>query len=103
VWSHAAALVSSTLERPRAPPAELCIRAWGAALLDEGSPGDALRGWLRAFIAYVAAKRELALVLIADQEGQRSALFDRWHEAMRASASALLTRCAAVRRPPRRS
>jgi len=66
--------------------------AQGAALLDERSPGDALCGWLQAFIAHVAAKRELALALTNDREGQRSALFDRWHAAMRATASALLTR-----------
>ncbi|MCW2919840.1 MAG: regulatory protein TetR [Actinomycetia bacterium] len=66
--------------------------AQGEALLEEGSPGDALFGWLRAFIAHVATKRELALAVTNDRGGQRSALFGRWHEAMHSTASALLTR-----------
>jgi AcrR family transcriptional regulator len=76
---------------------ELCTR--GDALLRDESPGDALFGWLRAFIAHVAAKRELALAIPSDQGGQRSALFDRWHEAMHATASTLLAHaqsCSAV-------
>lgn len=70
--------------------AALC--AQGEALLEDESPGDALFGWLRAFIAHVAAKRELALAIPNDQSGQRSALFDRWHKAMHTTASTLLTR-----------
>lgn len=70
--------------------ATLCLQ--GEALLEEVSPGDALFSWLRAFIAHIATKRELALALANDQGGQRSALFERWHEAMHATASALLTR-----------
>jgi AcrR family transcriptional regulator len=69
---------------------ELC--GLGETLLAEGSPDDALFGWLHAFIAHVATKRELALALTDDHGGQRSALFGRWHEAMHATASALLTR-----------
>lgn len=64
----------------------------GAALLAEATPGDALFGWLDAFIAHVATKRELALALADDRAGHRSALFDRWHEAMRSTATALLVR-----------
>ncbi|WP_433186250.1 TetR/AcrR family transcriptional regulator [Actinoallomurus sp. CA-150999] len=69
--------------------AALCTQ--GEALLDDESPADALFGWLRAFIAHVAAKRELALAIPDDQGGQRSALFDRWHKSMRTTASTLLT------------
>jgi AcrR family transcriptional regulator len=70
--------------------AALC--AQGEALLEDESPGDAFFSWLRAFIAHVAAKRALALAIPDDQGGQRSALFDGWHTAMRTTASALLTR-----------
>lgn len=66
--------------------------AQGEAVGGDESPGDALFGWLRAFIAHVAAKRELALAIPNDQGGQRSALFDRWHKAMHSTASTLLTR-----------
>lgn len=68
----------------------LCER--GEALLQEEAAGDALFGWLSAFIAHVATKRELALALTDDRAGRRSALFERWHEAMHATASALLVR-----------
>ncbi|MEO3825350.1 helix-turn-helix domain-containing protein [Actinomadura sp. B10D3] len=64
----------------------LCARS--QALLTEDPPGDALFGWLADFIAHVATKRDLALSIT----GQRSALFDRWHESMHTAASALLTR-----------
>lgn len=69
---------------------ELCAR--GEALLGEMPAGDALFDWLRMFVAHVATKRELALVLADDHDGQRSALFRRWHEAMHSTASALLAR-----------
>ncbi|WP_052371351.1 TetR/AcrR family transcriptional regulator [Amycolatopsis taiwanensis] len=70
--------------------AALCAR--GEALLEDGSPADALFSWLRDFIAHVATKRALALAIPNDQGGQRSALFDRWHRAMHTTASTLLTR-----------
>jgi AcrR family transcriptional regulator len=66
--------------------------AQGEALLDDHSPGDALFAWLRAFIAHVAAKRELALAIPDDHAGQRRALFDSWHKAMHSTASRLLAR-----------
>jgi AcrR family transcriptional regulator len=57
-----------------------------------GKPaGDALFTWLRAFVTHVATKRELPLALTDDGQGERSALFERWHESMHATASALLT------------
>jgi AcrR family transcriptional regulator len=68
----------------------LCDR--GQALLHDPAPGQALFGWLQAFIAHVASKRALALAIPNDPGGQRSALFDRWHTAMHATAAALLTR-----------
>ncbi|MFC7381534.1 TetR/AcrR family transcriptional regulator [Sphaerisporangium rhizosphaerae] len=70
--------------------AALCSQ--GESLLTDASPGDALFEWLGAFLAHVATKRDLALTIPDDQEGQRSELFDRWHTAMRAIASKLLAR-----------
>jgi AcrR family transcriptional regulator len=69
---------------------QLCDR--GEALLHDPAPGQALFGWLQAFIAHVASKRALALAIPNDQGGLRSALFDRWHAAMHTTAAALLTR-----------
>lgn len=69
---------------------ELCTL--GESLLGEESPGDALFTWLRAFITHIATKRELPLALTGDQQGQRSDLFDSWHQAMHSTASALLAR-----------
>ncbi|MFI0354876.1 TetR/AcrR family transcriptional regulator [Actinomadura sp. 9N407] len=66
--------------------------AQGEALLRDESSGEALFSWLRAFIAHVAAKRELVLAIPGDQDAHRSALFDEWHAAMRTTASALLAR-----------
>lgn len=68
--------------------AALCER--GETLLDTAPPGDALFGWLRDFVAHVAAKRDLALSLADDRDGRRSELFDGWHAAMHATASELL-------------
>ncbi len=69
---------------------ELCAR--GEALLTARPPDDALVAWLEAFAAHVETKRELALSLADDRAGRRSELFDRGHEAMRATAEALLDR-----------
>jgi AcrR family transcriptional regulator len=69
---------------------QLCDR--GAALLGDRAPGEALFGWLQAFVAHVASKRALALAIPDDQGGRRSGLFAGWHTAMHATASALLTR-----------
>lgn len=63
--------------------ADLCAPA------DTGEePGEALFSWLRAFIAHVATKRDLALAISGDKE----TLYDEWHQAMRSTASALLVR-----------
>lgn len=54
--------------------ADLCAPA------DTGEePGEALFSWLRAFIAHVATKRDLALAISGDKE----TLYDEWHQAMR--------------------
>jgi AcrR family transcriptional regulator len=68
----------------------LCTQ--GEALLETEPPADALFTWLRAFVAHVAGKRDLALAIPGDQDGERSALFDGWHAAMHATASGLLAR-----------
>jgi len=70
--------------------AALCDQ--GEALLEDQSPQDALFAWLRAFIAHVAAKRDLAQAIPSDQGGQHSALFDGWHKAMQSTTSRLLVR-----------
>ena len=70
--------------------------AQGEALLGDQSPQDALFTWLGAFIAHVAAKRDLAQAIPPDQGGQRAALFAGWHEAMGSTASRLLARAQAA-------
>jgi len=69
--------------------------AEGEALLPPQGPAsalDALFTWLRAFIAHVATKRDLALAIPGDQRGERSALFDQWHKTMLSTTAALLAR-----------
>ncbi|GAA2443440.1 TetR/AcrR family transcriptional regulator [Actinomadura vinacea] len=68
----------------------------GRALLSAESPGDALFTWLRAFVEHVAGKRELLMAIPDDRNGERSELFDRWHDAMISTASALLARTTAT-------
>jgi AcrR family transcriptional regulator len=70
--------------------AALC--AQGEALTGGSTPGEALFAWLRAYIAHVAAKRDLALAIPDDQTGRRSALLREWRQAMRSTASGLLAR-----------
>lgn len=72
------------------------LRAQGEALLGHQAPEDGLFVWMLAFIAHVAAKRDLALAIPADQGGQRAALFDGWHKAMHSTASRLLARARAA-------
>jgi AcrR family transcriptional regulator len=64
----------------------------GRSLRADSSPADALFRWLRAFIIHVATKRELPLAIPDDTAGQRSALYRRWHDTMRATAAGLLGR-----------
>src|SRR4029450_3200501 len=49
---------------------QLCDR--GEALLHDPAPGQALFGWLQAFIAHVASKRAPALAIPNDQGGRRA-------------------------------
>lgn len=64
----------------------------GQSLSADSLPADALFRWLRAFITHVATKRELPLAIPDDSAGQRSALYQQWHDTMRAAASGLLGR-----------
>jgi AcrR family transcriptional regulator len=66
--------------------------AAGETLSADHPPDTALREWLDRFITHVATKRELAVAIPQGQNGERPALFERWHTAMRATASALLGR-----------
>lgn len=75
--------------------AALCAR--GEALLRHRQPVDALFDWLRTYVAHVATKRDLALAIPVD--GRRSALFDDWHAAMRATAARLLSRASPLATP----
>lgn len=72
----------------------LCNR--GAQRLTDDSPGDALFEWLQAFIAHLASKRFLAAALTDERTQQPPPLFDRWHQAMRDTAAALLQRAQQV-------
>jgi AcrR family transcriptional regulator len=64
----------------------------GRSLLADSPAADALFTWLRSFITHVATKRELPLAIPDDTAGQRSALYQQWHNTMRATASGLLAR-----------
>lgn len=66
----------------------------GADLARHPSPTDALFAWLDAFVAHVAAKRDLALAATAGPAGRRTELFDRWHASMRDTAATLADRAA---------
>jgi AcrR family transcriptional regulator len=70
--------------------AALCAR--GEALLAAGAPGAALFEWLRAFVAHVATKRQLAQTISATEGQPRSELFRQWHESMHETADALVER-----------
>jgi AcrR family transcriptional regulator len=70
--------------------AALCAR--GEALLEAGAPGEALFEWLRAFVAHVATKRQLAQTISGTEGRPRSELFREWHESMHATADALAER-----------
>jgi AcrR family transcriptional regulator len=61
----------------------------GGQLLSKAATADAVFTWLRSFITHVADKSDLAHAI--PEEG-RSDLFNEWHEAMRATLTALITR-----------
>jgi hypothetical protein len=64
----------------------------GAALLGEPSAAEALFAWLDSFLIHIATRRPLALAATQSSGEQRTELFGRWHELMRSTAAALLTR-----------
>jgi AcrR family transcriptional regulator len=64
----------------------------GQSLLADSPPADGLFTWLRAFITHIATKRDLPLAIPDDATGERSALYQQWHNTMRATASGLLAR-----------
>lgn len=61
-------------------------------LLERSDPSRALTDWLRAFVQHVATKRDLALALPDEPDGERGVLFAGWHATMQQAASRLLTR-----------
>ncbi|MFJ1461171.1 TetR/AcrR family transcriptional regulator [Nocardia sp. N2S4-5] len=61
-------------------------------LLDRTDPDQALTEWLRAFMHHVATKRDLALAIPDEPDGERDGLFAGWHAIMRAAAARLLAR-----------
>lgn len=65
------------------------LTAKGEDLLRHDPPADALFTWLKAFIAHVADKGDLARAI---PEDGRSPLFDEWHAAMHATVAPLLAR-----------
>lgn len=65
------------------------LTAKGEDLLRHDPPADALFTWLKAFIAHVADKGDLARAI--PEEG-RSPLFDEWHSAMHETVAPLLAR-----------
>lgn len=64
--------------------------AYGELLLEQECPGDALFGWLRAFVDHVGTRRDLAPAITDDEQGSHSSPFSQWHEAMRSTASMLV-------------
>ncbi|WP_019932460.1 TetR/AcrR family transcriptional regulator [Nocardia sp. BMG111209] len=60
--------------------------------LTESPPAEALFTWLHAFVTHVATKRELPLAIPEDTDGQRTTLYQQWHDTMRTTATELLTR-----------
>ena len=64
----------------------------GAALPDAPDAGGALLDWLARFVEHVTTKRALAHAGTAGSADRRSELFAHWHDSMRSTAAALLTR-----------
>ncbi|HEY1572892.1 MAG TPA: helix-turn-helix domain-containing protein [Pseudonocardiaceae bacterium] len=54
-----------------------------------GPARDALFGWLRRLVAYLATKRDIALAL-TDPNRPQSTLFDRWHDTVSSTLATLL-------------
>lgn len=93
---------NATLYRHFATRAELLVAVYadevvelhrlGERLTEDTDPDRALTTWLRAFVRHVAAKRDLALAIPDEPDGQRGVLFTEWHNTMHDAAAALLTR-----------
>ena len=65
---------------------------YGNQLLGAPSPIEALFAWLDAFVAHVATKRPLALAATEVPDGRRTPMFEEWHAAITATATALVRR-----------
>lgn len=74
--------------------AELC--ADGEALASAPEPAEALFAWLESLAAHTADKGALALTGTEPHPDRRTALFDRWHAAIRSTAELLLDRARAT-------
>lgn len=104
--AKAAGVANATLYRHFPTRAELIVAVYSeevaalselsTRLLDRPDPGQALADWLRAFVQHVATKRDLALAVPDQSDGERGALFATWHGAMHDAASRLLTRAQAA-------
>ncbi len=80
-------LILSVYGREVADLADLADRRLAAA-----EPDQALADWLRAFVAHVATKRELAQALPDGPCDERDELFAEWHATMHAAAQRLIER-----------
>ncbi|MFC3492211.1 SbtR family transcriptional regulator [Glycomyces rhizosphaerae] len=73
--------------------AELC--AFGATLAAAPDPAEALFGWLESLAGHVVTKGALAFTGTGPHTDRRTALFDRWHASIRATADQLFDRARA--------
>lgn len=97
-----AKVANATLYRHFATRADLIVAVYaeevgeldrlGDLLVDHADPDQALTEWLRAFMHHVATKRDLALAIPDEPDGERDGLFAGWHATMRAAATRLLER-----------
>jgi len=73
--------------------AELC--AHGAALASAPEPAEALFSWLESLAVHIKSKGALAFTGTETNAARRTALFDRWHASIRATADTLFDRARA--------
>jgi AcrR family transcriptional regulator len=73
--------------------ADLC--AAGAALASAPDPAEALFGWLESLAVHIESKGALAFTGTEAHAERRTALFDRWHASIRATAERLFDRARA--------
>ncbi|WP_280367973.1 TetR/AcrR family transcriptional regulator [Nocardia wallacei] len=108
--AKAAEVANATLYRHFATRADLIAAVYAEEvrdldrlsdrLLDRTDPDQALTEWLRAFMRHVATKRDLALAIPDEPDGERDGLFAGWHATMRAAAARLLARAQRDRAVP---